>query len=229
MAHSVQRKSSRSAIPSPAIELRSSSPSSSGARMALLRLFRGTFRRPPRPCARPHGTTSAGGLVVWRVKSTAKAVSGTRSRRTADWGRSRAIAQRGPFGPVHEAAAAHRGRVQRRAAGQLSYEATQYITWVTSGAMAHAASRVGVARARSCHSVTGRLRRVHSEATRAHGGRVERRVGTRLGFGQLIPSHTRPTVPWGRSRAALGAGDKVAQILVISEMTRGGRGLSSRV
>ena len=33
MAHSVQRKSSRSAIPSPAIELRSSSPSSSGARI----------------------------------------------------------------------------------------------------------------------------------------------------------------------------------------------------
>ena len=131
--------------------------------------------------------------------SKAKVVSATRSRRPADWGRSRAIAPRGPSGPVHEAAAAHRGRVQRRAAAQLSYEATQYITWVTSGAMAHAASRVGVARARSRHSVTGRLRRVHLGPTRAHGGRVERRVGTRLGFGQLIPPHTRATVPWGRS------------------------------
>ena len=145
------------------------------------------------------------------TRSKAKVVSATRSRRPADWGRSRAIAPRGPSGPVHEAAAAHRGRVQRRAAAQLSYEATQYITWVTSGAMAHAASRVGVARARSRHSVTGRLRRVHLGPTRAHGGRVERRVGTRLGFGQLIPPHTRATVPWGRSRAALGAADKVAQ------------------
>ena len=160
-------------------------------------------------------------VVVLGTLSTPKVVSATRSRRPADWGRSRAIAQRGPFGPVHEETAARRGRVQRRAEAHLSYEAPQYITCVTSGAMAHAASRVGVARARSRHSVTGRLRRVHSEATRAHGGRVERRVGTRLGFGQLIPSHTRATVPWGRSWAALGAADKVAQSFV-SSRTQGG-------
>ena len=167
----------------------------------------------------------AEGVVVLGTLSTPKVVSATRSRRPADWGRSRAIAQRGPFGPVHEETAARRGRVQRRAAAHLSYEAPQYITWVTSGAMAHAASRVGVARARSRHSVTGRLRRVHFGPTRAHGGRVERRVGTRLGFGQLIPSHIRPTVPWDRSRAALGAADKVAQILVCLKQTREGKGL----
>ena len=159
------------------------------------------------------------------TRSKAKVVSATRSRRPADWGRSRAIAPRGPSGPVHEAAAAHRGRVQRRAAAQLSYEATQYITWVTSGAMAHAASRVGVARARSRHSVTGRLRRVHLGPTRAHGGRVERRVGTRLGFGQLIPPHTRATVPWGRSRAAHRVNTELLQILPALNAGRGGKGL----
>ena len=160
------------------------------------------------------------------TRSKAKVVSATRSRRPADWGRSRAIAPRGPSGPVHEAAAAHRGRVQRRAAAQLSYEATQYITWVTSGAMAHAASRVGVARARSRHSVTGRLRRVHLGPTRAHGGRVERRVGTRLGFGQLIPPHTRATVPWGRSVAAQGGAGRARRILTPLNGVRGGKGLS---
>ena len=159
------------------------------------------------------------------TRSKAKVVSATRSRRPADWGRSRAIAPRGPSGPVHEAAAAHRGRVQRRAAAQLSYEATQYITWVTSGAMAHAASRVGVARARSRHSVTGRLRRVHLGPTRAHGGRVERRVGTRLGFGQLIPPHTRATVPWGRSAKPYRVTADSLQILVVSDTTREGKGL----
>ena len=162
------------------------------------------------------------------TRSKAKVVSATRSRRPADWGRSRAIAPRGPSGPVHEAAAAHRGRVQRRAAAQLSYEATQYITWVTSGAMAHAASRVGVARARSRHSVTGRLRRVHLGPTRAHGGRVERRVGTRLGFGQLIPPHTRATVPCGRSRAAHRVNTELLQILVPLKGTRAGKGLNDQ-
>ena len=176
-------------------------------------LFWGTCRRPARPCTRPHVDTPCDGVVVLGILSKAKVVSATRSRRPADWGRSRAIAPRGPSGPVHEAAAAHRGRVQRRAAAQLSYEATQYITWVTSGAMAHAASRVGVARARSRHSVTGRLRRVHLGPTRAHGGRVERRVGTRLGFGQLIPPHTRAKVPWGRSRAAHRVNTELLQIL----------------
>ena len=160
------------------------------------------------------------------TRSKAKVVSATRSRRPADWGRSRAIAPRGPSGPVHEAAAAHRGRVQRRAAAQLSYEATQYITWVTSGAMAHAASRVGVARARSRHSVTGRLRRVHLGPTRAHGGRVERRVGTRLGFGQLIPSHTRATVPWGRSAKPYRVTADSLQILLVLDTSREGKGLN---
>ena len=162
------------------------------------------------------------------TRSKAKVVSATRSRRPADWGRSRAIAPRGPSGPVHEAAAAHRGRVQRRAAAQLSYEATQYITWVTSGAMAHAASRVGVARARSRHSVTGRLRRVHLGPTRAHGGRVERRVGTRLGFGQLIPPHTRATVPWGRSAKPYRVtGHRSGKMSRLGDM-RGGKGLTTR-
>ena len=57
---------------------------------------RGTCRRPPRPCTRPHGTSPAGGLVVWTIHLRGKAVSDVRSRRAAVLGRSRTFAPRAP-------------------------------------------------------------------------------------------------------------------------------------
>ena len=172
--------------------------------MALLRLFRGTFRRPPRPCTRPHGTSPAGGLVVWTIPSTGKAVSDVRSRRAAVLGRSRTFAPRAPSAPSTRPLQRGCARVRGRVSTVQRSQPSQYTTWTMSDGRESAVARVWVTWHRFRHSVTGRLRRVHSEATRAHGGRVERRVGTRLGFGQLIPPHTRPTVPWGRSRSALG-------------------------
>ena len=65
-------------------------------------LFWGTCRRPARPCTRPHVDEPRGGVVVLTILSKAKEVSGTRSRRAASPGRSRAFWQNSLAGPVNE-------------------------------------------------------------------------------------------------------------------------------
>ena len=54
-----------------------------------------------------------------------------------------------------------------------------------------------------------------------------RAVGLRV-FVYIVRDHTRPTVPRGRSAAALRDDGEVPRILVILRMTREGKGLTNR-
>jgi hypothetical protein len=167
--------------------------------MALLRLFRGTFRKPPRPCARPHGTSSAGGLVVWHVPSTVKAVSDIRSRREAVLGRSRTFAPRAPSAPSTRPRQRECARVRGRVSTAQRSQPSQYSMWTMSDGQKAAVARVWVTRPRFRHPVTGRLRRVSKEGTRAHGARVRRRAEPSVGRFYVIWVRTVPRVPRGRS------------------------------
>ena len=173
--------------------------------MALLRLFRGTFRRPPRPCTRPHGTSPAGGLVVWTILSTGKAVSDVRSRRAAVLGRSRTFAPRAPSAPSTRPLQRGCARVRGRVSTVQRSQPSQYTTWTMSDGRESVVARVWVTRHRFRHPVTGRLRRVRKEGTRAHGARVRRRAEQKVGRFYVIWVRTVPMVPQGRSATAPGA------------------------
>ena len=160
------------------------------------------------------------------ILSKVKEVSGTRSRRAADPGRSRTMSQRAPSGPVKEAMVTRRDRVQRRAMAQLVYKLSQHDAWATLlRAIRAVTSRARAAWARFRHPLTGGLRRVPREAVWGHGVRARRRDLGLVGLFYVFWSPTVPTVPRDRSGAAAGAGRTVAQILVVSDTTSAGKGL----
>ena len=107
----------------------------------------------------------------------------------------------------------------------LSATAATHVT--AAGTMAASVARVPVAESRLHRAVSGRLRRPPRGPLRGGSGRVRRRAVGLRGFVYFVGTHTRSTVPLGRSAAALGAIIEGPQILVILRMTRVGKGLKS--
>ena len=106
-------------------------------------------------------------------------------------------------------------------------EAARFHTVHTTaaGTMAASVSRVPVAESRLHRAVSGRLRRPPRGPLRGGSGRVRRRAVGLRGFVYFVGTHTRSTVPLGRSAAALGAVIEGPQILFLSERNRVGKGL----
>ena len=91
--------------------------------------------------------------------------------------------------------------------------------------MAASVARVPVAESRLHRAVSGRLRRPPRGPLRGGSGRVRRRAVGLRGFVYFVGTHTRSTVPLGRSAAALGEDRTVAEILLPSDSSRVGKGL----
>ena len=83
-----------------------------------------------------------------------------------------------------------------------------------AGTMAASLARLPVAESRLRRALSGRLRRLSRGPLRGGSGRVQRRAVGLRGLVYFVGTHTRSTVPRGRSAAALGADATVAQILV---------------
>ena len=91
--------------------------------------------------------------------------------------------------------------------------------------MAASLARLPVAESRLRRALSGRLRRLSRGPLWGGSGRVQRRAVGLRGFIYFVGTHTRSTVPRGRSAAALGADATVAQILIVSETISVGKGL----
>ena len=82
-----------------------------------------------------------------------------------------------------------------------------------AGTMAASLARLPVAESRLRRALSGRLRRLSRGPLRGGSGRVQRRAVGLRGLVYFVGTHTRSTVPRGRSAAALGDDATVAQIL----------------
>ena len=102
-----------------------------------------------------------------------------------------------------------------------------------AGTMAASLARLPVAESRLRRALSGRLRRLSRGPLRGGSGRVQRRAVGLRGFIYFVGTHTRSTVPRGRSAAALGADascyGRAPQILLTSDVKRVGKGLSTYI